>query len=319
MTAVARIIEVSPEVSLLTTGYLLPPSIPFDAGGANGMGRGPQWRDGLRFDFTNSTAYGERGVCPPGSSTAVEGDTVGVAVFEPFKLDMVEGCGWLTKPIGDEFLQTELAEFDSLVPALMARQLWSGDFYSTATGTVAPTYGPAVTTNPTLISAGQTITGGATAQHPVTALARLVAAQRRATGGKGGIIVHGPEELTIYLDAHGLIQERGGRYLGKGFAYCPGPNNPADTGGAHGPQGATQATNEVWLYATGRVEYALGPAWTGAENVGRVAGMDTRIYFDHVTNRWQARLDPRLGILRFNPGTVFAQKAFIPYPTNVVE
>lgn len=313
MTAVPRILEPAAEVSILTTGYELPPDIPYQANG-----RGPQWRDGVQFPYSCSTARALPAMCGPTGFDENDSSTWGdngvdaqyVATFEPFIIEQTSGCGWLHRPIAQEALMTVLHDADILAPAKIARQLWSGDFYKTTPGLAGSVY-----TNPTLQDAATVIPSGGTAAQPVKAIGRLLEAVRTATGGKGGVILHGPELLVPTLTSFAQIQNRAGRYLGNGWAYSPGPLNPADLGGNHGPDGTAQSAGEVWVYATGRIEWALGPYWDGYEQSTAAASIDKRIWHNQWTNEWEIKTD-RLAIVRFNPCAVFAAKVLVDAPAS---
>lgn len=307
MTAVPRILEPPAEVSLLTTGYELPADIPYQNTG------GMQWADGLSFPYSCTTAHGLPGVCGQSDEVIVpaEPDVEYAAYFEPFIIEQVGTmCGWPTKPNAAQALNTVLHDADALAPAPIARNLWSGAYYMTTPAFNTTT---GVYTNPTLMDAATIVTGGSTAQDPLNGIARLIEAVRQATGGKGGIIVHGTEKLVPSLGMFGMATLRSGRLLGPGFAYSPGPNNPSDEGGSWGPDGAAEASGEAWVYATGRVEWGLGPIWQGYNQSTALAEIDKRIFFDYKTNLWQVKLE-RLAIVRFNPCAVYAVKVRIPAP-----
>lgn len=217
--------------------------------------------------------------------------------------------------------------FDATKHQVIARQLWFG-----ASNPVAINAN-GVLLNPSLRDSAAVLGGSVVVSDPIHVIARLVAARQRVAGS-GLVLIHGPLDLVPYLVSAGLIRQVGGKYVGPGFTYVTDgayPNDVAATAGGPtaGPieTGAivdsdqtyfADVAGEIWLYASGAVEYAWG-RYVTKSSIGAQRDNDGR-YSEYTT--WHARqnktfiLVEQEAFLRFDPCAVYAAKAYVPTVTQ---
>lgn len=229
---------------------------------------------------------------------------------DPFTLYTPLSCDWIVD--GTRLDDDALAINDVHSAWALARALWLGQGL------------PVDSTQPTLRRNAVDLTPAAGAVTLDVAAATLLSAYDNCTGGSGGATLHVPTVMMVGalggVPGGGRIAEREANYYraAMGALVSPGPGYP------HGfsPQGATgfgplvsgtasasagttsevyqgNALNEVWVYISGPVEYALGPSVLPltdiqARNYGRTNQRET----------WAQRL----GLVRFDPCCVYACK-----------
>lgn len=181
---------------------------------------------------------------------------------------------------------------------------------------------PADDTQPTLRRVAQDISVGGAAANLDVVVAALLSEYEVASGGSGGAVLHIPSVLMTGalggIPGGGRVADIVGNYyrgpLGSVVSPGPGYMHGATTAGPDGA-GPLQsgsvattnevykgnATNEVWVYVTGPVEYAQSPIFVNSVD-DALAGTDWR------KNQFEAWAN-RFGIIRFDPCAVFAAKA----------
>lgn len=306
MTAVEPILPTEARVHLLTSIAPAPSSVVAAAFSPSGV------------SFMSGIECGKaRGwpVCQDDDAAekTADGFDDAVTFLSFYAYHSVECDGYVHEQSEARKAQYARTTFDAVKHSVLATQLW---------------YSDVETTNPSLrSSAALAWASAATAfSDPINVIARLVAARVRLAGS-GTVLIHGPLVLVPYLVSQGLIVEQGGRYVGPGFVYVTDDGYPDDVSLIAGSAGPTtisdggggfltyaDAPGEVWLYASGRVEFALG-RYVGKSVIG--ATLDNDGAFSEYTT-WDSRrnktsiLVEQEAFLRFDPCSVLAAKTVIP-------
>lgn len=270
------------------------------------------WRSGIAWTPATCQPSSSWEDCPaPGTVTDEAAATNGPVKSWPFWIYTPLTCEWTTDP----------AEVDRQVAALteahtayrMGRAIWMGD-------------GLQVTVEqPTLRRSATDVTPAGGAVDLDDAVALLLGAYEENTGGNGGAVLHIPSiEMTAALGGlpgGGRIATlEGNFYRGPlGALVSPGPGYPwgASTEGADGfgpivangdgidPDYAGTEEDELWVYVTGPVEYALGEIIVTSTPPGDISRQN-------VHETWANRQ----AIFRFDPCAVWACKALSSVSTG---
>lgn len=257
-----------PEVSLLTSAE--PVDADFDV-----------WRAGLGSYSGRSIASGLRGVCDEVYDTEDTSDTREWGAFNPFEIYTVHGCQGSGLSEEDVFLQEAEDALAVREAWMLARELWTG----------------AASGSPSLQSTGTDI-GVTTPTDPTNMASYLIANTEDAIKG-GQVYLHVPSTVVAaIIDSNFAIRQGNKLVTPTGHVVIPGPGYP-NAPGDWGPTGADASTDgEFWMFATGRVEYALGT-------------VDSAIVSHDSTLRW-GNLEieaSRPAILRFDVDHVYAGMA----------
>lgn len=256
------------------------------------------WRNGISWTPLSCQPSGAWAQCPEADSVKDEAvDTGGPVEVMPFWFYTPLSCEWALEP--DELDTAARALNDTHAAYAVARALWFGEGLPAA--------------NPTLRNTATDVSvGGGTADLD-DAVALLLATYETATGGNGGAVLHIPGlALTGALGGvpggSFIARPEGNVYRGPlGSLISPGPGYPygASAAGADGfgPETAPDvyagtAGDELWVYITGPVEYALGESI----ELSPTPGLVSRLNVHQV-------LAERQAIVRFDPCSVFAAKA----------
>lgn len=295
-------------------------SAPIPGGVADALPEGVEtttaaWRSGIvwqSFACQQSYLWAH---CPPGDDTLKErSDYSGPEASSVFTIYTPLDCDWAAIETGLDAAARALTEAHSAFG--LARALWMGEGLPDAL-TPNGTYQPTLRRSATDL--------GDAADDLDVVVARLLGEYETATGGLGGAVLHVPSILMTGalggLPGGGKIATpEGNVYRGPlGSLVSPGPGYPwgASTEGADGygpvvadgdtddPDYAGSAADEVWVYVTGPVEYALGPVV-----IERSSGSTLR------TNTVEV-IAERPAIYRFDPCSSFAALATNPYVSAV--
>lgn len=233
---------------------------------------GTDWTGGVTFTPSCggaaiwSCSYGAEKPNITGKADPVE--------FDPFLVYAGTQCSGA--PDFDDLRQLSQIKLRRGMSGSLARELQSSD----------PLVG-----NPDLVTTGIDITPGGVAVPSIkNAIAGLLTTSGECGGGE--ITLHAPIVAMAALLTFGLVEFTDGRYRLGGHTII------LDNYDNIGPVGSpVAADNEVWIWATGPVEYRLGENidiahFTGRTNEGIV-------------------LAEQLAILRFDPCCVFAVRAEI--------
>ena len=262
------------------------------------------WRSGITFRDT-ALLIGGRWPYSPGSSHDDKADAVPpqLAEFIPFTVYLPVTCDELTYSREDDLTAEAIVNAEANTAWEVGRELWTG-----------ATVNDAVADNPSLqlpfpssVFTGSHILSGPV--NPVNGLGLLVQAYEDGTH-KGGVMIHVPAVLIPYLLDHFAITQQGSVYIGpSGSVVVPGPGYPAGSG-AYGPKtsaapnGTTATAGQVWMYATGPVEYDLTPIRILPEE-------ERNRWAERRTNLWQVWAE-RQAIVRFDPSAVWAVLTTVP-------
>lgn len=266
------------------------------------------WRTGVTWSPTTCQPSGnwEQCVAPEdrASSEKDEDDgTMTPVTFSPFWSYTPLSCEWTTMPEDVDKAAEALTEAHAAYS--VARALWLGEGYGAAD------------TTPTLRNSAVDVTPGGAAVDLDDAVATVLGAYEQGTGGNGAATVHIPGIMFVGalggLPGGGRVcWPEGQQYRGAlGSLVSPGPGYPwgASTAGAdgYGPQTdvgppalyAGNAEDEVWVYVTGPVEYALSPII----RLSPTPGLQQRRNVHEVIAERQA-------VVRFDPCSVWACRAY---------
>lgn len=231
------------------------------------------WRNGIDWRPEGCRAPDVAPIC--GDAEKAESDPQTVVHFDPFMVYATDGCNdpWATN---EELHARAVRELDMGFSALLAREL-----LSSSVG------------NPDLATAATDVSGGG-AVNWTAALAALLYNIRNA-GYVGDVWIHAP----TWLEPAFLASNVGQVELSTGLLFSG--TNPAifDAGysGLVEPDGsATVAVppESGWVYATGPVEYGIGPVLDDIANSS-----------DNLSNN-RFTVAERPGIVRFDPCHIFA-------------
>lgn len=309
---------VAPSPSLLTVARplqspLAPPE-PIDPAApptptVEGLDPGDEyWRTGVKWNQVACAPSYNEARCNVSGYTRTEPTFMGAPIqTDAFVYYTPMACDWLLRD--EQILDAVTKLEEARACAAVAQALWMG------TGM------PNDDTQPTLrrSAAGHDVS----LNTPISfglAVARLLGAYERATGGLGGAILHVPSVLVPTLQENWLIRQVGDVYVSAlGAVVSPGPGYPwglfTAGAGAPGPlqSGSVASNNEIyaasaageeWVYVSGPVEYALGPPRTMPEDEAARRG-----FFR--TNHYEVWRE-RLGIVRFDPCSVSAARVINP-------
>lgn len=228
------------------------------------------------------------------------------AVYTPLN------CEWVTDSSRLDQAVQDLVEVHSAFAA--ARALWFGEGLPdevNVNGVATPV--------PTLRDTADDVSINGAAAPIEDVFAILLALHEDCTGGNGGATLHVPTVAIPSVlgasDGGVLARREGDTYRGPGSSVVsPGPGYPhgASTTGPGGNGPATgnpdeyqgNPADEVWVYVTGPVEYALGPIEVLPPEDAERRGF-------YRTNRYDV-WGERLAIVRFDPCCVFAALAVDP-------
>lgn len=222
------------------------------------------WRTGVQYSSRACQQSFAWWICPdPDHDRNPDLDAGGVMSSDPFWLYTPVACEWTTTEADLARYARELNE--AHVAWGLAKALWMGEGLD-----------PANTGQPTLRRLATDI--GAAGTTPLDqAVALLLAAYEIATGGSGGAVIHLPGVLVTAALGGGnggsaVMRPEGNTYRGpNGSLVSPGPGYPMGAT-TEGPDGAGPLvdddpaevyagndSDELWVYVSGPVEYALGP------------------------------------------------------------
>lgn len=274
------------------------------------------WKTGVSWVQTACAESVAQQQCPTGDDVELgemDPDAYGLVTSMPFWSFTAIECEWTTTP----------GEIDAAAEALTeARAAWHlsrGVWLGEGIGDLDLTGDFPL---PTLRSSAQVAPGGDTARPLEDAFALLQAAYTQGTQGLGGQMIHMPDPLTVYAlgggDGGVVMKQEGNFYRGpNGAVVSTGPGYPvgesADGADGFGPMidndPATYAgtdDDEVWVYITGPVEYALS-------NV-RLLPIGSTFLRQNKKKAWAFR---QL-IFRFDPCAVWAALVQSPVPFGEV-
>lgn len=299
---VAPIPVVAPRPSLTTSARELP--------------AGTNWRTGIAFRDTGQHVHGMWPYAAGSSHADKTSDELGLGIVEvrPVTLYVPLDCDFVT--LGDE--DTWSAEARDALEAgsafRLARQLAGGvdgdewfndpDCDAGINPTLSQPYpGEAFGDAPAGVTNANAVVGTA-GWHPAAAFGALLDAYSDATQ-VGGATIHVEARVLPHLLGNGVVVPKGDLYVGPlNSIVIPHVELVGPATNADGDPDAPAAGN-TWMYATGPVEYALGPVQLLPEDRAQ------RFYGAHRTNRWSV-IAERQGITRFNPSVVFAAEALAP-------
>lgn len=286
---------VAPVPSILTSARTLP--------------AGLNWRTGISWTPSLCLQSSVWPLCPaPGTNKNAQ-DLPGPVATEPFVVYTPVECEWVTTEAGGRFEQMVTDATEARTAAAVARALWLGTGITTDVHYGQP---------PTLRRAATDVSIGGFAGALDDVVSTLLFAYENATGGAGGATLHIPTVMIPSALGGGgggarVCWPEGNIYRGPlGSVVSPGPGYPHDSSAqganGYGPRVSAgppevykgNAYNEVWIYVSGPVEYAVSPIVTFAE--------------DDTSRRWirQNRYEvmgERTCIVRIDPCGVFAAKA----------
>lgn len=287
------IAALEPKPSLLTSARRLP--FGYDV-----------WRTGITFRDT-SLAVGSRWPYSPAAGRPDKVDAVapGIPVFVPFTIYLPSECDDSAYTRDDELADEARRNADAVTAWNVARELWTGETVNDVVADNPSLQGPFPGATDEFAAAHMF----ATAENPVTALGQLIQAYQDGTQ-KGGVTIHAPVVVVPYLLAEKVITRQGDVYVGpSGSIIVPGPGYPAGAGDfgprtAAEPTGTPASADQVWMYATGPVEYDLTDVRLLPEEE-RLRRSDPR------TNLWNVWAE-RQAIVRFDPAAVWASLVTVP-------
>lgn len=257
----------NPEVTLVSSANELPVDVrPYE-----------QWRTGLAARGVSLITADARALCASGDLATVTAATDGE--FEPFTVYVMHGCeGYVDEMAYRAEANAALADKTAWQ---VARELWTG----TQSG------------NPSLQSSGVDLGGTADISNVVAALIANMEAE--LSGGQ--VFVHVPSIALPGLTNTNMVTRSGARLLTpQGHVVIPGPGYPSAPGDWGPDASAVAASGEVWVFATGPVEYAEGPVTV--RDVGQGVAARMNLFEVHVT---------KPVIVRFDPSKVLAAKATV--------
>lgn len=294
---IERIPLVAPTPSLLTSARPLPQV---------------DWSTGIAWTPSCIPSFAwER--CPDSDAEKESNFTIDPVATEPFTIYTPVKCAWVTTEGGDRLsaMATELTEVHTAYQ--LARALWMGHGL---TDDADDTYGKVPTLRRVATDVGTGQLGGAAPLDDVVAV--LLEQYEECTGGNGGAVLHMPSVLIPAALGGGdggarVAWPEGSIYRGPlGSVISPGPGYPHDYSvqGAdgHGPLVSAgppevyrgNGYNEVWVYVTGPVEYAVSAI--AAPNEDDERRMPLRM------NEYEV-IAERQAIIRFDPCCVLAARA----------
>lgn len=294
-----RISPVPPSPSLLSSARQLPGNLDWE--------RGIEWATGCYDSFVKE-------FCPASPTLDVAADGTFVHTH-PFTIYTPIVCDVTTVEMGDvEARATEIT--DAHTAYHLARALWMGD--GLPPGDVDDEY-------PTLRRSAVAL-NQADAVDLDDGVAALLAEYEQCSGGQGGALIHLPSLMVPFALGGGsggarVCWPEGTFYRGPlGSVVVPGPGYPfgssPDGPDGYGPLTGTgpdayegNAADEVWVYITGPVEYALTEVRAMPESE-----QDRLVNF---TNRYEV-WGMREAIVRFDPCCAFAVLVNNPVPTSEV-
>ena len=292
---------VKPVPSLLTSAFPLSDQV--------------NWRSGIAWTPLCGHASHAWARCPGGDALKEEAVTMTAPVgTDPFTIYTPIKCEWVTTEGGDKLtaMATDLTEVHTA--AQIAAALWMG---TGLTNDADTTYGapPTLRRVATDVSIGGVGAGAAALDDVVAA---LLHAYTNCTGGMGGAVLHVPDILIPSALGGGdggarVAWPEGDVYRGPlGSLVSPGPGYPHDSSsqGANGYGPLSSAGppevyrgngyNEVWVYVSGPVEYAVTPIEPPNTDEERRTPFRMNTY---------EVIAERQAIVRFDPCCVFAARA----------
>lgn len=273
----------------------------------DGFGARP-WTSGIAWNPTScqqSEAWAQSCDHAVGDSK-VRGAPLGTVKVDPLWIYTPLECA-LTQAVTEDALDTDAEALTEAHTAFhLARALWLGTGYSSGSPT------------PTLRNSAEEVTP-AGPMDLEDAFALLIHEVSECSDG-GRATLHVPEVAipsALGADTGGrLIERRGDIYYGPMDALVsPGPGYPSGISsagpGGFGPETTANnfkgsAVNELWIYATGTVEYALGAIRQPTDAQAR----------HHVRRNIFESLAERQAIVRFDPCCTFAAR--VASPVSVV-
>lgn len=270
------------------------------------------WKTGVSWVQTACAESVGMQQCPTADDvemTNMTPDAYGLVTSSPFWMFTAIECEWTTTPGEVDAASEALTDARAAYHLSRAVQLGEGIGDLDLTGEFP---------RPTLRSSAQVAPGGDTARPLEDAFALLQAAYTQGTQGLGGQMIHMPDPLSVYAlgggDGGVVMKQEGNFYRGpNGAVVSTGPGYPvgasSDGADGYGPMidddPATYAgtdEDEVWIYMTGPVEYALSAV---------VPVPDTSSFLRQ--NRKLAWTMRQL-IFRFDPCAVWAALVQSPVP-----
>lgn len=225
------------------------------------------WRTGVSWVQVACAESAVLPQCPTGTDVELEDatpDSYGLVTSMPFWSYTPVECEWAVN--SSEVDDAAAALTEARAAWHLSRAIWLGEGIgdSDLTGEFP---------QPTLRNSAQVAPGGETARPIEDAFALLQASYTNATDGLGGQTFHVPDPIIVYAlgggDGGYVCKPEGNYYRGpNGSVVSPGPGYPvgasSDGGDGFGPvldpDVPTYTGNdedEVWVYITGPVEYAM--------------------------------------------------------------
>lgn len=254
------IVEVDPILASSTPGGFLRAARPLEVGDAD-------WRGGVTF--TSNCGGVNPWTCDVSGAKKTVDDLGDPARFDSFLVYAGVRCSGA--PVEDKLRQHADIKMRRGLSGALARELHDG----------------ATTDNPSLQSEATDITVGSPCVD--AAIAGLISTAEDCGGGE--LVFHAPFVALAALMKYQLVTYSGGKYqLGGYDIIIDGYPNL-------GPGGTAAAANQVWIYATGPVEYKLGE----------------RVEYSHFTGRQNDSVlfAEQLAVLRFDPCCANAIRAEI--------
>lgn len=250
--------------------------------------------------------------CQVGDPEKEESGSSAPVATEPFTIYTPVKCAYFSTEAGERLtvIADELTEVHT--DFQLARALWMGDGL---TDVADATYGKVPTLRRSATDVSSALNGTAALDDVV---AVLLSNYERCTGGNGGAVLHVPTVLIPGALGGGdggarVAWPEGTIYRGPmGSVISPGPGYPHDSSAAgangYGPLASAgppevykgNGYNEVWVYISGPIEYALTDvAPPNTEEERRIPAR---------YNIYEA-IGERQAIIRFDPCCVFAARA----------
>lgn len=258
------------------------------------------WRSGISWVSDACTPTTHEELCTDGARPDGTAAVLSTEIAYPFRYYTEMACDWI---LDGKLADRARGLTEARAAWALSRALWLGEgLPATITDTDAASYETL-----TLVNKADDVSA-ATALDVDDAFARLLSHYETASSGLGGAVLHVPTVLLPHAKATALIWKEGDQYRTTSDArVSPGPGYPFGVG-AFGPGGASTAADEVWIYVTGPVEYALGDVRVVPEDEAQRRGLYRR-------NDYQVWAE-REAIVRFDPCLAFA--ALVDSPAGTV-
>jgi len=200
-----------------------------------------EWRSGVA-SRTRTCVRGQAWpFCPvPGHADKCPPNTVGIQEWEPFTAELPDECVSVFPGADEErHVADRTAELEALVPAQIARQLWSG--YE-------------VPSNTSLVGDAVDLSGGGVNTTDFLSGVGILLEAYATVGQSGFPTLHVPELLHGVMAKHVQVTDTG-------LIYGPSRTSLVSVGpgydGRTGPGGLVAPDGYAWMFVSGPVEYAI--------------------------------------------------------------